>query len=133
MSLTRLLVAIASLAQLACGGGPLLVLPGGMLEGEVVKEPVEDWSFASDRFVDLEVRPSDPYSVELDYVVRNGRLYIDPAEGRRWLDYLREQPRVRVRFADRIYPVEAVLVEDPAEREGFDPDRLVVRLEARKP
>ena len=39
-------------ACLACGG-PMLVFPGGALSGEVVTEPVEDWSFVSDLFVDL--------------------------------------------------------------------------------
>ena len=52
----------------------MLVFPGGALSGEVVTEPVEDWSFVSDLFVDLELRPDDPYSVELNYVVRDGKL-----------------------------------------------------------
>ena len=48
----------------------------------------------------MEFRPDDPYSVELNYFVKDGRLYIDPAEGRTWLEYLRADPRVRVRFGD---------------------------------
>ena len=112
-------------------GGPLLVFPGGRLSGEVVAEPVADWSFADDAFVDLEVRPSDPYSVELNYVLRDGQLYIDPAEGRKWFDYLREDPRVRVRFGGKVYPLKAVLVGEPGQLEGFDPDRFVYRLDPR--
>lgn len=115
---------------LACGG-PLLVFPGGELSGEVVTERVDDWSFVDARFIDLEVRPADPYSVELNYFVREGRLYVDPAEGRRWLDYIREDPRVRARFGGEVYPLTAVRVEDPAELEGFDPDRIVYRLDPR--
>lgn len=111
-------------------GGPFLLLPGGELSGTVVSERVEDWSFASDLFVDLEVRPEDPYSVELNYVVRDGKLYIDPAEGRRWFDYLRQDPRVRVRFGDRIYPATAVLVGRPGELPGFDADRYVYRVDS---
>jgi hypothetical protein len=118
---------LASLA-FACGG-PFLVFPGGELRGQLVAEPVSDWSFVDSTFVDLEVRPDDPYSVELNYVVRDGRLYIDPAEGRRWLEYLREDDRVRVRFGDRIYPVRAVLVGRPGELEGFDSDRFIYRLD----
>jgi len=113
-------------------GGPMLMIPGGALRGEVVEEPVTDWSFADDRFVDLEVRPADPYSVELNYVVRDGALYIDPAEGRRWLEHIRADPRVRVRFAGKIYLLEAVLVEQPGELEGFDADRFVYRLDPRR-
>ena len=109
----------------------MLVFPGGALSGEVVTEPVKDWSFATDAFLDLETRPDDPYSVELNYVVKDGKLYIDPAEGRTWFDYLREDPRVRVRFGDRVYPLAAVLVGQPGELEGFDQDRFVYRLDPR--
>ena len=118
------------LAITGCGG-PFLVFPGGELSGKVVSEPVADWSFVIDEFVDLETRPSDPYSVELNYVVRNGQLYIDPAEGRRWLDHIREDSRVRVRFGEKIYPVEAVLVGKPGELEGFDRERFIYRLDPR--
>ncbi len=115
----------------SCSGGPLLVFPGGELSGEVVTETPSDWSFVSDRFVDLETRPGDPYSVELNYFVREGKLYIDPAEGRTWFGYIRDDPRVRVRFADKIYPLKAVLVGEPGELAGFDPDRFVYRLDPR--
>jgi hypothetical protein len=124
------LLGASSLSLLACGG-PVLVFPGGALSGEVVEEPVEDWSFVSATFLDLETRPEDPYSVELNYVVRDGKLYIDPAEGRRWLDHIREDPRVRARFHGKIYPLRAVLVGRPGELEGFDPTRFVYRLDPR--
>ena len=107
------------------------MIPGGELRGEVVSEPVDDWSFVGDRFVDLETRPDDPYSVELGYIVKDGKLYVDPAEGRRWLEYIRADPRVRVRFGDRVYPLEAVLVGEPGELPGFDPDRFIYRLDPR--
>ncbi len=124
---------LLALVALSACGGPFLVFPGGALSGEVVTEPVDDWSFVSDRFVDLETRPSDPYSVELNYVVKDGKLYVDPAEGRRWLEYIREDPRVRVRFGGLVYPCTAVLVGKPGELEGFDPDRYVYRLDSRRP
>ena len=126
------IAAIGGLAVIACGG-PFLVFPGGELSGELVSEPVDDWSFAEDLFVHLETRPDDPYSVELNYVVQEGRLYIDPAEGRTWFEHLRADPRARVRFDGRIYPVTAVLVAEPGELEGFDPERYVYRLESRAP
>ena len=110
-------------------GGPFLVFPGGALKGEVVEAPPEDWSFATDRFVDLETRPNDPYSVELNYVVKDGQLFIDPAEGRTWFDHLRDDPNVRVRFDGKIYRAKAVLVGRPGEVEGFPEDRYVYRLD----
>ena len=121
---------LLSLLTISCGG-PFLVFPGGRLSGEVVNHEITDWSFVDDRFVDLETRPSDPYSIELNYVVKDGNLYIDPAEGRDWLEYIRADPNLKVRFGDKIYPVKAVLVGKPGELEGFDSDRFIYRLDSR--
>ena len=123
---------VATLFVFACGG-PMLVFPGGALRGDLVTEPVADWSFVDDTFVDLETRPSDPYSVELNYVVKDGQLYIDPAEGKRWLEHIRADPRVKVRFGGKVYPLRAVLVGKPGELPGFDADRFVYRLDPREP
>ncbi len=127
-------LALAFLVGLLVGcASPFLGLPGGALSGEVVTEPVTDWSFVDDLFVHLETRPDDPYSVELNYFVKEGQLYIDPAEGRVWFDHIRADPRVRVRFDGKVYPVTAVLVGEPGELEGFDADRYVYRLDSRAP
>jgi len=133
--MTRVRIALAGIAclVLAACGGPFLAIPGGALRGELVSEPVRDWSFADDTFVDLEVRPEDPYSVELNYFVREGQLFIDPAEGRTWFQHLREDPRARVRFDGKVYPVVAVQVGEPGEIDGFDADRYVYRLDSREP
>jgi len=120
------------LLGLALGcGGPVLFFPGGALSGEIVETPVGDWSFVEDSFVDVEFRPDDPYSVELNYIVRDGALYIDPAEGRNWFELLKADDRLRVRFDGKVYPVRAVLVGRPGELEGFDADRYVYRLDSR--
>ena len=125
---------LTSLFALLVGcGGPFLVLPGGKLSGELVREPVADWSFADTAVLELETRPSDPYSVQLNYIVRDGKLYIDPSEGKNWLDHLRDDPRVRVRFGNRVYPGTAVLVGKPGELEGFDPGRFIYRIDSRAP
>lgn len=129
-SLRGLVLGMLALTLSGCGG-PFLIFPGGVLRGELVSQPVTDWSFATDRFVDLETRPGDPYSVELNYVVKDGQLYIDPAEGRRWLEHIRSDPRVRVRFGGRIYPATAVLVGRPGELPDFPEDRFVYRLDPR--
>jgi hypothetical protein len=130
--MNRSIILLVVMMAVGCGG-PFLLIPGGSLRGEVVTQPVTDWSFADDRFVDLEVRPEDPYSVELNYFVKEGQLFIDPAEGRRWLNYIRADPRVRARFGSKVYPVTAVLVGQPGELEGFDADRFVYRLDSRTP
>ena len=128
----RAVVFVLGLLCLVTGcGGPILVIPGGALSGEIVETPVEDWSFADNLFLDLETRPDDPYSVELNYVLREGQLFVDPAEGRRWLDHIRADPRVRVRFDGKIYLATAVLVGSPGELPDFPEDRFIYRLEPR--
>ncbi len=128
---TRTIACGAALSAVLACGGPFLVFPGGALRGEVVSEPPTDWSFVDDRFIDLETRPEDPYSVELNYFVRDGKLYVDPAEGRTWLEHIRADPRVRARFGGKVYLLEAVLVGTPGQLEGFDADRFVYRLDPR--
>ena len=79
--------------------------------------------------LDLETDPADPYSVRINFVFRDGDLYIDPAEDRRWYGKLLADPSVRVRIDGRIYRARAVPVSDPDELRGFDPDRRPHRLE----
>lgn len=122
---------VVAISLLACGG-PFLIFPGGELSGEIATEKVVDWSFVDARFVALETRPEDPYSVTVNYIVRDGQLYIDPAEGRKWLEHIRANPNVRVRFGDKVYPCTAVLVGKPGELEGFDADRYIYRLDFRE-
>jgi hypothetical protein len=122
--------ALPALLVLACGG-PFFIIPGGALSGDLVTEPVSDWSFVEDRFIDVETRPGDPYSIELNYQIKNRELFIDPGAGRKWLDHIRADPRLRIRFDDKIYPVQAILVGEPGELEGFDQDRFIYRLESR--
>ena len=119
----------AGLWLIAGCGGPLGMLPGGALEGTPAS--AESWAFAAGfDTLALETRPEDPYSVNIGFVLKNERLYIDPAAERAWYEHIVDQPNVRVRFADgKIYRARAVPVTDPGEREGFDPDRHVLRLE----
>ena len=123
---------ILALVLVAGCGGPFYAIPGGALDGPDATSIPSDWSSLPDGVLQLETRIDDPYSVEINYVVRNGKLYIDPAEGRAWLAHLRADPKVRVRIDGSVYPMQATLVQDPAERNGFDADRFVYRLEARQ-
>ncbi len=123
-------IPILILVLLAGCDGPFYAIPGGALAGQVSSSAPEDWSFLQDGVLELETRLDDPYSVEINFVVREGRLYIDPAEGRTWLAHLRADPKVRVRIEGNIYAMEARLVDDPDERKGFDADRFVYRLDA---
>jgi len=107
------------------------MFPGGELEGDVAN--AETWAFAAEfETLELETRSESgsAYSVNVGFVLKGDRLYIDPTSERRWYGNIVDRPNVRVRFSDGgIYRARAVPVADPGEREGFDPDRHVLRLE----
>jgi hypothetical protein len=91
-------------------------LPGKRITGEEVTEPVDDWSFMErSTRVTLEVRPSDPYSVDIRAFLHEGVLYLNSiTPENRWTQYLLEDPNLRLKVGNRIYKVLATRVEDPA-------------------
>ena len=126
---------LAALALgLALGCGPL---PGGSLGGEVTPLP-SDWSAAlggERAFCEIESRPADPHSIQLECFLHGGALYAQshrwaladwwPVES--WAAIWLAHPDVRVRIADRIFELRALRVTDAALREailkqrGYDP------------
>ena len=113
--------ALAPLIVLACACGPIQLLPGGPLRGEVVSGPVADWSF-SDAYtlVELETRPAWPHSVTVICVAASGNLYVPSInpQGKRWVRFVTEDPRTRLRIGDKVYLTRALRVTDEAEIEA---------------
>ena len=95
---------------------PYSRIPGRRLTGEEVPGPVTDWSFAreSGGSLSIEVRPSDPYSVNIGFLVYNGDLYVTSAAGggSRWAQYLIQDPNMRVRVGDQVYKARGTRIED---------------------
>jgi len=119
---------------LALGCGPV---PGGSLGGELAPAP-GDWLgvLGGDRaFCEIESRPADPHSIQLECFVVDGALHAQshrwaladwwPVES--WAEIWLASPDVRVRVGDALYELRAVPVRDPALREpilrarGYDP------------
>lgn len=143
--------AVVTLALLARGhDGPLGPFPGGSLSGELVGSPVRDWSFAREvPLLELELQPEAPRSISASCVVWKQRLYVPFLRPERspWPDQVLSDGRVKARIAERLYPVQAVLVVDPAELaavkaaltgkydlelDGLDDDTVwIFRLESR--
>ena len=103
---------------------PIGPIPGGRLDGTVAPGPVADWSF-SDVYqtIQLETRPEDPHSVTVWCSTHEGRLYIPSRKPnkKRWVKYVTEDPRVRVRIGGTLYAGRAVRVTDEAEIEALVP------------
>ena len=107
---------------LACG--PVGPFAGGRLSGATGPSEVKDWSFDEDEKVaQLETHPDDPHSVNTWFVGIGPRLYVptsmilgptDPSE-RKWVVYVQEDPRVRIRIGNTVFDRRAVRVEDANE------------------
>jgi hypothetical protein len=99
-------------------GGPVPVLPGGALRGELATEPVEDWSFAWRwHSVDVESRVGLlPYSRSCWYAVHEGAFYLllPRLFGEGLQERIEQDRRLRIRLGGRVYTVLAEPVTDPA-------------------
>jgi hypothetical protein len=96
--------------------GPLEMIPGGRLSGEVLRDPDPDWSFARDLdTIELQIGSSPPRSLLTGVVVYEGALYLPVTLSplKRWPAVVSANPRVRVRIEGRVFEREAVPVTDP--------------------
>lgn len=126
----RALFAFLALFSLSACSEPFLYFAGGRLSGE---EATQLELPSSNGVLQIETLPSDPYSVNIGFVLLDGKLYIDPALDRQWYQNILLDPAVRIRFggSDLIHPMLAVRETDPETIAQFDPERIVLRLEAR--
>ena len=117
--LTRLLAFGFLTLGLACGG-PLPFMSGGELSGAAESAPNE-WALQENSgVVQLETRPEDPYSVNINYTQRAGRLYIYAGDTEtQWVQNMEANPLVRLRHSDVIYTLRAERVLDPDEISAF--------------
>jgi hypothetical protein len=88
-------------------GGPVSLIPGGVLSGEVVAEPVRDWDFVrTHQYLDLESRARLlPYSRGTWFMVHEGQLFVllPRLFGTGLEERVTEDPNVRVRIDGRVY------------------------------
>lgn len=111
----RALAIVGALPVAAACGGPLGPFAGGELSGDVAEPPAQ-WGAVPDA-IQMEVRPPQPYSVNLWSVALGPHLYV--ATGREdsaWKEHLAVDNNVRVRVAATVYELQAVVVGDRGER-----------------
>ena len=104
---------------MACNG-PLPFMSGGELGGEETPVP-RQWAFEEDfGVIQLETHPKDPYSVNVAYTQRAGRLYIYAGDTEtQWVKNMETDPLVRLGHSDVIYTLRAERVVDPDEISSF--------------
>jgi hypothetical protein len=117
---SALLLALALAASLAGCNRPLVLLPGGALEGKTVPAP-ESWAFTDDvSTVQLETRPADPYSVNIWVIALGEHLYVHAGANRStWVENLEADPHARLRVNDSIYELAAARVDSQEEFDRF--------------
>ena len=98
-------------ALLAACSEPFSKFAGGELSGATASPPAH-WSDVPD-VVQLEVRPAEPYSVNVWCVVVDDDLYIaTSSEDSEWIGPIRSNGEVRVRMGETLYPLRAVELGD---------------------
>ena len=111
-------LSLAFLAACAAAGcEPTFVFAGGELAGTEQPTP-PSWEFSADfDTVQIETRPTDPYSVNVWGVGVGGSFYVaaSDAADAAWAGAIEAEPRVRLRIGDDIYPLLATRTDDPAE------------------
>ena len=115
----RRFVWLLVVATAGCNG-PILLLPGGQLNGDVMPAR-SDWAFAGETgTVQLETRPEDPYSVNVAFTVIDGQLYINAGGTEtQWVKNIGANPLVRLRMDGVLYDQRAERVTDSAEIAAF--------------
>lgn len=111
-------LSLAFLTALAAAGcEPTFVFAGGELDG--TEQPLPpNWDFSTDvDTVQIETRPTDPYSVNVWGVSLDRNFYVaaSDAEDAAWARAIEAEPRVRLRIGDDIYRLLAQRTDDPAE------------------
>lgn len=98
---------------------PCTRVPGGYLFGNVVEEPVKDWSFANQADVcQIQISAVIPHSINLNCMATpDGKLYLSCSncQPKYWSKHVMENPVSRLRVNGNVYPVNLTRVTDPAE------------------
>jgi hypothetical protein len=100
--------------------GPLVVFPGGRIDGEVRPAPPAWGDDGEYGFAQLETRPEEPYSVNIAYTIHDGALYVNAGDTEtQWVKNMTANPNVRMRIDGTLYALTAQRVDDEAEIARF--------------
>ena len=127
--LSLLVILAVTLTSLRIFGyEPRDLSPGMWVRGELVTEPVSDWSF-SDQFGEIFVQTRTwwlvPHSVNVYCTVYNGDLYLFSAyyqggnfpDNRLWNRNVMRDPRVRLKIGERLFDQSVSYVTDVSNKE----------------
>jgi len=111
----RILITIFLVALLVGCGEPLSMIPGGQLSGQIQPAP-STWADVPET-IQVETRPSDPYSINIWSVGIGPDLYISTgADGTTWSEFINTDSRIRARVGSNLHELDATLITDQVER-----------------
>jgi len=95
-------------------------MSGGKLDGEVRPVPANWDALGQSGQMQLETQPADPYSVNVNYTIVGGILYVNAGDNETtWVEHIAASPLVRLRIDGALYDVRAERVSDAAEIATF--------------
>lgn len=113
---------LALALPLVLGVGPCSRMPGGVLNGPVVGEPVGDWSSLEEQLglCAIESRAVLPHSVTVACWNQGTDLYVGcmSCEGKMWSTYVSSNPQARIKIGDAVYAVSMNRITDPERMHG---------------
>jgi len=112
-----------ALAVIVVAGGTWfarMMLPGGALQGTLAPVPLTWDGTTIVDVVALETHRAEPYSVKIWIVPMGDRLYVHAGDNHnRWVQYIEQDPAVRVGNGDTLYELNAERVTAAEEFAGF--------------
>ena len=115
----RVLLLLSGLAAIACNG-PVGLMSGGKLDGELRPPPASWVSVGESGQMQLETRPAQPYSVNVNYTIVDGNLYVNAGNTEtEWAENIAANPLVRLRIDGTLYDLRAERVTDAVEIASF--------------
>jgi hypothetical protein len=105
--------------SLGCSIEPSDQRPGFGLSGEVNRQPVRDWSFASgakEIFIETATPYFIPHSVTIWCVTLDNQLYVGAweADTKHWVANVARDPNVRLKIGNQIYAQKLEPIADAA-------------------
>ena len=115
----RVLLLLSGLAAVACNG-PVGLMSGGKLDGELRSLPASWASLGESGQMQLETRPAQPYSVNVNYTIVDGKLYVNAGNTEtKWVENIAANPLVRLGIDGTLYDLRAERVTDADEIASF--------------
>lgn len=111
---------LSFLVALLAGCAENIPFPSGELQGNLTALPADWTELAAAKVIELETKPTEPYSVKLWIVGHQNRLYVHAGANRaQWVENMEADPEVRLLIGEQLFELAAARVTTQAEFDEF--------------